>query len=284
MPPDLPTPSPVDQAVRYLTARLPFAPQVGIILGSGLGGYAARPPIRLAIPYADIPGFPVCSVEGHAGRLIFTDRCGPGVAILQGRVHRYEGHPLEAVARPVRVLAALGVRTLLVTCAAGSLDDTEPGTLMLIEDHLNLQGDTPLVGVKAPAAVISRFVEMAEAYDRGLRDLAVRVGKDLRVRLHGGVLASLPGPTYETAAEARMLRRLGAQAVSMSVVPEVIMARALGLRVLGLAVLTNRAGVRQERAGKRAGGHESVVAEAESRMEEVGRLLDGMLTRLRELA
>lgn len=263
-----------DQAVRFLTPRLPFAPTIGIILGSGLGPYADRPPTRLAVPYADIPGMPRCGVEGHAGRLILTDRCGPGTAILQGRTHRYEGRPLDEVTRPVLVLAALGVKTLIVTCAAGSLDGAEPGSLMLIEDHLNLMGDNPLIGRGAAGG--SPFVEMAEAYEAGLRALAVEAAGEAGILLRRGVLAALTGPTFETAAEAAMLRRLGAQAVSMSVVPEVIMARALGLRVLGLALLTNESGA----SLKVGGSHESVLATAGRRADAVGRLLDGILRRL----
>ncbi len=270
---------PVDQAVRHLTPRLPCKLQVGIILGSGLGSYAEWPPVRLAIPYADIPGFPVCSVEGHAGRLVITERCGPGVALLQGRVHRYEGHSLEAVTRPIRVLAALGIRTLIVTCAAGALDEAEPGALMVIEDHLNLMGDNPLIGVGPGGPGAPPFVEMADAYDRRLRDLTERVARDLGIRLRRGVLAGVSGPTYETPAEARMLERLGAQAVSMSVVPEVIVAWAWGLRVLGLAILTNRAGTPQG-----PGAHEAVLAEAARRVGTVGRLLDSLLGRLGETA
>lgn len=263
-----------DRAVRFLAPRLPVTPTVGLVLGSGLGPYADRPPTRLAVPYEDIPGFPRCAVEGHAGRLVLADRCGPAVAMLQGRVHRYEGVSLDEATRPVRVLAALGVKTLLVTCAAGSLDGAEPGSLMLIEDHLNLMGDNPLIGRSGAGG--ARFVEMAAAYDAGLRELASEAAQEAGIVLRRGVLAALTGPTFETAAEAAMLRRLGAQAVSMSVVPEVIAARALGLKVLGLALLTNESG-----APLNAGGsHESVLATAGRRADAVGRLLDGILRRL----
>jgi len=265
----------IQQAVKFLMERLPTQPQVGIILGSGLGGFADKPPFLAAISYADIPGFPRCSVESHAGRLVLTKRCGPCTAILQGRVHRYEGYSLEEVTRPVRVLAALGVTTLVVTCAAGALDEMEPGTVMLIEDHLNLIGDNPLIGTGY------EFIEMAHAYDPTLLALAERVAKEASIPVRRGVLAAVSGPTYETAAETAMLARLGAQAVSMSTVPEVIVARALNLRVLGLAVITNRAGIC---AGSRAGaplnqqvGHHDVVAVAESRAALIGALLEGIL-------
>jgi len=266
----------VEKAVEYLRPKLPFAPEVGLILGSGLGGYAERLPATVVAPYADIPGFPPCAVEGHAGRLVLTDRCGPRVAILQGRAHRYEGHSLEVVTRPVRVLAALGVRTLVVTCAAGALGMAQPGELLLIEDHLNLMGDNPLIGADRGGVGRAGFVEMAGAYDPRLLTLAEDAARASAVPLRRGVLACLTGPSYETAAEAAMLARLGAQAVSMSVAPEVIVARALGLRVLGLAVLTNRAGARAEGPG----GHLGVVAIAHGRAAQVGALLDEVLRRL----
>jgi purine-nucleoside phosphorylase len=263
----------VQQAVEYLLPKLPARPTVGIILGSGLGTFAERSPSLATIPYEEVPGFPICSVEGHAGRLVLTERSGPCTAILQGRVHRYEGHSLEEVTRPVRVLAALGVSTLVVTCAAGALDAMAPGTVMLIEDHLNLMGDNPLLGV---AGGSERFVEMAGAYDSTLLALAERVAKEAGVPVRRGVLAAVSGPAYETAAEAAMLARLGAQAVSMSTVPEVIIARSLGLRILGLAVITNRSGVRLSEPK----GHAEVMAVAESRAASIGTLLDGILQRL----
>ncbi|MBI4402349.1 MAG: purine-nucleoside phosphorylase [Nitrospirae bacterium] len=276
----IPSGSLIEQAVAYLKSRLPARPTVGLILGSGLGGFADRPPTLATIPYADIPGFPTCSVQGHAGRLVLTDRCGPCVAILQGRVHRYEGLPLETVTRSVRVLAALGVETLIVTCTAGSLDTAEPGDLMVIEDHLNLMGDNPLVGVGRAGTGSSGFVEMANAYDPVLWKLAERVAGEASLRLHRGVLASVLGPTYETAAEAAMLRALGAHAVSMSTVPEVIVARALNLQVLGLALITNRAGVPQEPGVP----HQQVIATAESRATAVGAVLEGVLRQLETAA
>ena len=268
--------SPVAKAVDYLFPCLPFRPTVGIVLGSGLRGFADRPPILTTIPYAEIPGFPTCSVEGHPGRLVLTDRCGPRVAILQGRAHRYEGLSLDTVTRPIRVLASLGVETLIVTCAAGALGDAEPGALMFIEDHLNLMGDNPLIGAARGDAGSSDFVEMANAYDPALLRLAEGVAEASGIPSCRGVLAAVSGPTYETAAEAAMLRRLGAKAVCMSVVPEVIVARALNLRVLGLALLTNRAGVQQDRETT----HHEVVAMAESRAASVCALLEEVLSRL----
>ncbi|MBM4123553.1 MAG: purine-nucleoside phosphorylase [Nitrospira sp.] len=268
----------VAPAVEYLRARFPVGPTVGIILGSGLGGVAERAPTLASIPYADIPGFPVCSVEGHAGRLVVADRRGLCVAMLQGRAHRYEGLTLEAVTRPVAVLAGWGVKTLIVTCAAGSLDGAEAGSLMLIDDHLNVMGDNPLMGAGWRGLGASRFVEMAQAYDPALIEVAERAAGAAGLAIRRGVLAAVAGPTYETAAEAEMLRRLGAQAVSMSVVPEVIAARAFALRVMGLALITNRSGSVSDRRV----GHHRVVAVAEGRVELVAALLDGVLSHLAE--
>jgi purine-nucleoside phosphorylase len=260
----------VQQAVDYLIPLLPKRPTVGIILGSGLGTFAERSPHLVAVSYDQIPGFLRCSVEGHAGRLVLTERSGPCTAILQGRVHRYEGYSLEEVTRPVRVLADLGVTTLVVTCAGGALDAMVPGTVMLIEDHLNLMGDNPLIGTGY------EFTEMAQAYDPTLLALAELVAKEAGIPVRRGVLAAVSGPSYETAAEAAMLARLGAQAVSMSTVPEVIVARSLGLRVLGLAVITNQSGARLSEPK----GHAEVMAVAESRAASIGALLEGILQRL----
>lgn len=270
---DDPVSFPVQPAVEFLRSRLPGRPSVGIILGSGLGGYAEQAQALAAIPYQEIPGWPPCSVEGHAGRLVLMQRGGACVAILQGRLHRYEGYALDRVTRPVRVLAALGVQTLIVTCAAGALDEAPPGTVMLIEDHLNLMGDNPLMGTAPGGGGFGGFVEMAEAYDPALLALAERVARAAGLPIRRGVLAAVTGPTYETEAEAAMLGRLGARAVSMSTVPEVIVARALGLRVLGVALITNRAGAPLDRQV----GHRQVVAMAASKAASVGALLDGVL-------
>ena len=256
-----------------LRSRLPNLPRVGLILGSGLGTYADRGPALAVVAYQDIAGFPLCSVEGHAGRLVLTERRGAFLAILQGRVHRYEGYPLDRVTYPVRVLAGLGVTTLIVTCAAGALDETQPGSLMLIEDHLNLMGDNPLMGAAPGGGGFGGFVEMAGAYDPVLLNVAEREAQAAGIAVRRGVLAAVPGPTYETGAEAAMLARLGAQAVSMSTVPEVIVARSLGLRVLGLALITNRAGASLDRRI----GHQQVVAVAAAHAATVGTLLDGVL-------
>lgn len=267
----------VDAAIEYLRPRLAVTPVVAIVLGSGLGRIADQCSGSRAIPYADIPGFPPCSVDGHKGQLSVGDWGGVPVAILEGRAHRYEGHSLEVVTRPIRALAVLGVRMLITTCAAGSVGKPVPGDLLLIEDHLNLMGDNPLLGMGDSLSGASRFVEMADAYDPWLRRTAQEAAAETGIALSQGVLACVPGPSYETAAEAEMLGRLGARAVTMSIVPEVIVARALKLRVMGLAVLTNQAGARLDSRV----GHQAVVTRAEGMAQTIGLLLTGVLQRLK---
>jgi purine-nucleoside phosphorylase len=215
-------------------------PGVGIILGSGLGGIVSRIVDAIRIPFADVPGFPSATVAGHAGALILGTLAGRRVAALAGRFHMYEGHDAGLAGFPVRVLEALGVRTLVVSNAAGGVRRTfRPGDLMLLADHINLMFRNPLVGTLQPGDV--RFPDMSEPYDRSLRALARQVALERGVPLHEGVYAGLLGPTYETPAEVRMLSQLGADAVGMSTVPEVVVARALGLRVLGISCITNMA-------------------------------------------
>jgi purine-nucleoside phosphorylase len=224
----------------YLRSRLPARPAVALILGSGLGALADRIDDAIAIPYADVPGFARSTVAGHRGRLVAGRLEGVDVVAFQGRYHAYEGHEASVLAAPVRAAAALGVGHLVVTCAAGGVNRAlGPGTLMLLTDHLNLMGRNPLVGPVREGE--ARFPDMTEPYDAGLRDTARAVARELGIELADGVYAAVLGPSYETPAEIRMLERLGADAVGMSTVPEVIVARALGLRVLGLALVTNAA-------------------------------------------
>ena len=271
-PPDFP----IQPAVDYLRARMPFRPAVVLVLGSGLARVADQCMVILTVDYSEIAGFPRCSVEGHTGRLLLGTWRGVQLAILEGRGHRYEGHTLEMVTRPVRTLAALGARIFITTCAAGALNEAIPGTVFLIDDQLNLMGDSPLLGMTNALAGSSRFLEMAEAYDLELRTIAAEAACQTGVTFQRGVMACVAGPAYETAAEAEMLRRLGAQAVNMSVVPEVIAARACGQRVLGLAILTNRAG---SPIGS-ARGHDQVIAVAEGSKEAMTTVLDEVFRRL----
>lgn len=215
-------------------------PKLGFVLGSGLGAFADQLTEAAVVPYRDIPHFTQAKVAGHAGNLCFGNLAGLPVACLQGRVHAYEGHPIARVVFGVRVLAALGCRVVILTNAAGGIrDDLGPGELMMLSDHLNLTGQNPLVGParsKGP-----RFPDMTEAYDPGLRSLGRRAAEELSLDIKEGVYAGVLGPSYETPAEIRMLRALGADAVGMSTVHEVLELRALDVRVAALSTITNRA-------------------------------------------
>jgi purine-nucleoside phosphorylase len=213
---------------------------MALILGSGLGGVADDLAEPRSVRFADIPGFSAAGVVGHAGKLIAGTLAGRRTLVLAGRIHAYEGHPLPAVAFPVRVLRALGARTLFVSNAAGGIRrDLSPGDLMVIEDHLNLMFASPLTGPLEEGD--ERFPDMSDAYDPALSELLLRVAGENGVAQRKGVYAALRGPSYETRAEVRMLERLGADAVGMSTVPEVIVARALGMRVVGVSCITNLA-------------------------------------------
>jgi purine-nucleoside phosphorylase len=217
-----------------------LTPAAAIVLGSGLGGLAARVRDAVAIPFAEIPGFPRATVVGHAGKLIVGTLGGRSVITLAGRFHMYEGHDAALAGFPVRVLHALGARTLFVSNAAGGIRRTfRPGDLMLIRDHLNLMFRSPIVGALQPGDV--RFPDMSAPYDAALAQQLRAVASGLRIPLVEGVYGGLLGPTYETPAEVRMLDVLGADAVGMSTVPEVIVARTLGMRVAGISCITNLA-------------------------------------------
>ena len=215
-------------------------PAVAIILGSGLGGLASAIDDAVRIPFADIPGFPETSVVGHEGAVIVGGLGGREVVALSGRFHMYEGHSAALAAFPVRVFHALGVRELFVSNAAGGISPKlAVGDLMVISDHLNLMGTNPLVGPAQDGE--TRFPDMTDAYDPGLRRVLRTTAEKLDIPLQQGVYAGLLGPSYETPSEVKMLRLLGADAVGMSTVPEVIMARALGIRVAGISCITNAA-------------------------------------------
>jgi purine-nucleoside phosphorylase len=228
--------------IHFLRERVTRAPHAILVLGSGLGGLADEIEDAVAIPFGDIPGFPrrTQELEGHAGRLVVGRLEGVEVAAMQGRFHLYEGWSPAEVALPLRALAALGPQAMVLTNAAGGLrPGMQPGDLMLIADHLNLMGQNPLTGAVLPGE--QRFPDMSEPYDRGFRLAAEAVALEQRIPLEQGVYAALPGPSYETPAEIRMLGRLGADAVGMSTVPEVLVARALGIRCLGISCITNLA-------------------------------------------
>jgi len=230
----------LDQAAGFVRDRSPLRPAMGVVLGSGLGAFADELEDAVAVPFAEIPHFPASTVVGHSGALVIGRSRGVPVAVLKGRVHFYEGYGLDQVVFPVRVLGRLGVKTLVITNAAGAINPSfAPGDLMVIEDHVNLLGN-PLLGPNEEA-LGPRFPDMSEAYDRGLRDVAEAACRAASIRCHRGVYVSLTGPSYETPAEIRMFRTMGADAVGMSTVPEVIAARHMGMRVAGLSCLTNMA-------------------------------------------
>jgi homotetrameric cytidine deaminase len=264
-------------AIDVIRSRRPeFVPRVGLILGSGLGGIAEALEDATAIDYSDLPGFPRSSIEGHAGRLVLGRLAGVAVACLQGRAHLYEGLPATAVAILPRTLKALGCETLILSNAAGALKpELTPGSVVLIEDHINLLGQNPLVGPN-DAAVGPRFPDMSDVYDRALgarlREVAGRLGIDLP----GGVYLATLGPSFETPAEIRAFRALGADLVGMSTVPEAISARHCGLKVLGLSIVTNLAAGLAEQPLSHAG----IVAQAAGAAATVQRLLTGLLEEL----
>jgi purine-nucleoside phosphorylase len=230
----------LDAALDFVRSRDARVPRVALILGSGLGALADEMEDAAAIPFRDIPGFPHAAVAGHAGRLVIGTLEGVTCVALQGRFHLYEGHDAATVALPTRVMLGLGARTLIVTNAAGGINRTfRAGDLMLIDDHINLMGRNPLVGDVQDGDL--RFPDMTTAYDRDLMLAAEGVAAGAGIRLVRGVYAGLLGPTYETPAEVRMLERLGADAVGMSTVPEVIVARARGVPVLGISLISNLA-------------------------------------------
>ncbi len=225
------------QAVRERTA---LQPRVGLVLGSGWGTLAEALVERVCIPYTDIPGFPRSTVSWHAGNLWLGHLEGKPTAVMQGRFHPYEGLTAGEVAFPIACLHALGVRTLIITNASGAINEAfHPGDLMLITDHINFQGENPLTGLHEEG--LTRFPDMTYAYDPHLQDLAREAAREAGIVLREGVYVAFRGPSFETPAEIRMARQWGADAVGMSSVPEVIMARALGMRTVAISCLSNMA-------------------------------------------
>ncbi|MDB4899635.1 MAG: punA [Gemmatimonadetes bacterium] len=230
----------VEAAAAVIRSRFSTRPDVAIVLGTGLGALASEIAVEVTIDYGRIPGFPLSTVESHAGRLLCGTLGGRIVVAMQGRFHRYEGYSLQQVTFPIRVLRALGARTLLVSNACGGMNPLwAPGDLMLIADHINLLGDNPLVGHNDDRLGV-RFPDMSAPYDESLRAIARDVAAAQRIRLREGVYVAVPGPNLETRAEYRMLRNMGADVVGMSTVPEVIVGVHAGMRVLGLSIITDQ--------------------------------------------
>src|SRR5687768_8954902 len=266
----------VHAAAQAVRGRSSFTPKVGLILGSGLGGYADGFEKSFAIPYGDIPHFPVSHVQGHKGRLVLGERAGASCIAMQGRVHMYEGHPAELVAFPARVLVALGAKVIIVTNAAGGLNPSwKPGTLMLIRDHIDMLRDHALRGPNDDR-LGPRFPDMTKAYAPELRTLVKQAATAANVHLEEGVYVAMPGPCYETPAEVKMLQTLGADATGMSTVPEVCVARHMGARVIGISCITNQAaGITGQELS-----HDEVTETAARVRSVFEGLLDGILAAL----
>ena len=264
------------RAAQFIRARIDADVSVGIVLGSGLCAFAEDLDQPVSIRYDEIPGFAHATVEGHAGRLVIGTAEGVTVAAMQGRFHFYEGYALEDVTFPIRVLKLLGVRTLILTNAAGSLNtELSPGSLMVISDHINLMGVNPLIGPNDDRFG-PRFPDLTSTYDPALQTIVIEEAKAVDVEMRRGVYAALSGPSYETPAEIHMVRTLGADAVGMSTVPEAIVARHMDMQVIGISCITNlAAGV-----SNRPVDHSQVIATGERVRVQFTELIRRVIARL----
>ena len=265
-----------ERAARKIRERIKTKASVAVVLGSGLGGFADELSAATAVPYDEIPGFARATVEGHAGRLVVGKIADSAVAAMQGRFHFYEGYSLEEVTFPIRVLKLLGVRTLILTNASGALNvEFTPGSLMVITDHINLLGVNPLIGPN-DERFGPRFPDLSNTYAHELQDIVLREARAMGMQMWRGVYASLTGPSYETPAEIHMVRALGADAVGMSTVPEAIVARHMGMQVVGISCITNMAaGVSDEPVD-----HSQVMATGEQVREQFTELLRRVIPKL----
>jgi purine-nucleoside phosphorylase len=264
------------KAVAYIEPKLTEKPTIGLVLGSGLGVLADEIADPVVIPYSEIPGFTASTVVGHKGQLVIGKLEGKQVVAMQGRFHYYEGHSLDSVVFPIRVMKLLGVETIIVTNAAGGINESyRPGDLMLIRDHINMTFRNPLIGPNDESFGV-RFPDMSEAYSRQLRSLAREVAAEQGIELQEGVYVGLLGPSYETPAEIRMLRILGGDAVGMSTVPEVIVARHMNMKVLGISCISNMAaGILEQPLS-----HEEVMETTEKVKTQFLALVHGIVAKL----
>lgn len=271
--------SEIDRAAEIIRAQINVKPRVGMILGSGLGPLAEEIEGATVIPYGEIPSWPVSTVEGHQGQLVVGSLQGQDVLVMQGRAHFYEGYSMAQVGFPVRVMQRLGLEILIVTNAAGAVNpDFEPGEVMLITDHLNLlgmAGHSPLYGPNLDE-IGPRFPDMGRAYSRELSELARQVAAENDIPLREGVYVCLAGPSFETPADLRFLKAIGVDAVGMSTVPEVTVARHGGMRVLGLSTISNKANL----DGETITSHEEVLEAGQIVMPRLTRIVKGVLRRL----
>ncbi|WP_139489257.1 purine-nucleoside phosphorylase [Brevibacillus dissolubilis] len=268
--------SSINQAKEFILGQLKEAPTLGLVLGSGLGVLAEDIQDAIAIPYSDIPGFTQSTVVGHKGQLVIGKLQGKQVVAMQGRFHYYEGHGLDAVVFPIRVMKAIGVETIIVTNAAGGVNtEYNAGDLMLITDHINLTSRNPLIGPNDESFGV-RFPDMSEAYSKRLREVAKAVANEQGIQLKEGVYCGMLGPSYETPAEIRMIRYLGGDAVGMSTVPEVIVARHMGVEVLGISCISNMAaGILEQPLT-----HDEVMETTEKVKSEFLALVNGIIAKL----
>ena len=269
----------IDRVAGDIRTKIINQPRIGLILGTGLGGLAEAIQEPTIIPYSGLPGWPASTVQGHAGRLVLGDLDGQSLLVMQGRIHYYEGYDMGQVTLPVRVMQRLGIEILIVTNAAGAINpDYKPGDVMLITDHLNLVGMAglnPLVGPNLDE-LGPRFPDMSQAYDRALCELARKVAKENKLVLHEGVYFGLSGPSFESPADLRFLRLAGADSVGMSTVPEVIVARHGGTRVLGFSGISNKANL----DGNTITSHEEVLASGSVIVPKLETLIRGVLQAL----
>ncbi len=263
----------INKSLQYIDSLMDFSPDVGIILGSGLGDYVDSINKILEIPYKDIPGLPVSTVPGHRGSFVLSSTANKNLMVMQGRIHLYEGYTMENITLPVRVMIKKGIKALIITNAAGGINrDFMPGDLMLITDHINLMGDNPLIGPNLESFG-PRFPDMTEAYDKELISTALAVGREMDLDLKKGVYAGLKGPSYETPAEIEMLRRMGADAVGMSTIPEVIVARHSNIKTMAISCISNMAaGIMDQPLS-----HKEVVDTAKKIKPQFIKLLDGIV-------
>jgi purine-nucleoside phosphorylase len=260
-----------DGAAETIRARTAFEPQVVIVLGSGLGAAMEHVREEVSFSFDELPGFPQPTVPGHAGRLMLGELAGVPVAVFRGRIHFYEGNDLSVCALPVRVARVLGAGTAILTAAAGGIaEGLDTGHLVVGTDHLNFLGQSPLRAWRNPDGS-PPFVDMVGAYDADLADLAVAAAERLGVPVSRGVYAAMPGPMYETPAEIGFLRAAGASVVGMSIVPEAVPARALGMRLLGLFFVTNKVGIEVK--------HEDVVRASDAMAGSVGAVIEDVLAK-----
>ncbi|MCL5037294.1 MAG: purine-nucleoside phosphorylase [Chloroflexi bacterium] len=266
----------IKEAVDFIRTKYDGEVELGLILGSGLGHLAEEIKNPVAIPSHEIPHFPRSTVEGHEGLFILGELEGKKVATMKGRIHYYEGYSMKDITFPVRVFRALGAKILVVTNACGGINNNfDPGDIMVIRDHVNFMGDNPLMGPNDPELGV-RFLDMSDAYNKDLADMAVNIGLELEIPLREGVYLAISGPCYETMAEIEMIRKMGADAVGMSTVPETIVARHGKMKVLGISCVTDV-------IHKKGGGisHEEVLAVAEKTRPKFQALVKECIRRIK---